>query len=156
MRRGPPAAISAQAARRQVSDQLQAWGLQHLTDDAELIISEPATNAACHGNGRGSGLAHGTPHPHRGRRNGPARSRRRRQRRAREGGGPVQRESGTPGAIEEDLPCNGRDLFLAEALSSDLGVWRLPHGHVAWATLPTWPESAADMQCSRPGSSALS
>lgn len=38
-------------ARKTVSDQLWAWGLPALVDDAELITSELVTNAIEHGNG---------------------------------------------------------------------------------------------------------
>jgi anti-sigma regulatory factor (Ser/Thr protein kinase) len=36
-------------ARKTVGDQLWAWGLSHLVDDAELITSELVTNAISHG-----------------------------------------------------------------------------------------------------------
>ena len=44
-----PAAI--RRARKMVGDQLCAWGMSALVDDAELITSEPVTNAMAHGGG---------------------------------------------------------------------------------------------------------
>lgn len=44
-----PAAI--RRARKMVGDQLCAWGMSALVDDAELITSELVTNAMAHGGG---------------------------------------------------------------------------------------------------------
>ncbi|WP_333769725.1 ATP-binding protein [Streptomyces sp. IBSBF 2435] len=44
----PPAARSVGRARRFLAGHLSAWGLPHLTDTAELIVSELVTNAVTH------------------------------------------------------------------------------------------------------------
>lgn len=129
----PSAAASAQSARRQIGDRLQAWGLQHLVDDAELIVSELLTNAICHGSQH-------DPVWHTLRRiRTPA-------------GEAVRLEVGdygrgwsrvpAPREAGDDIHCDGRGLYLVEALSSSWGAWRLPHGHVVWAVLPIDAELA--------------
>jgi anti-sigma regulatory factor (Ser/Thr protein kinase) len=130
----PPAAGSAQAARRQVGAQLEAWGLRHLVDHAELIVSELVTNAVRHGS---------TVEPvwHTMRRICTDCGDMIRLEVGDLGGGkpgsvPARREVADSGADGDELLCSGRGLFLVEALSSDWGVWRLPHGHVVWAVLP--------------------
>lgn len=44
----PPAPRSVGGARRFLAEHLSAWGLPHLTDQAELIVSELVTNAVNH------------------------------------------------------------------------------------------------------------
>ncbi|WP_177149889.1 ATP-binding protein [Streptomyces sp. PKU-EA00015] len=130
----PPAAGSAQTARRQVGAQLEAWGLRHLIDEAELIISELVTNAVRHG-------SKVEPVWHTMRRISSDRDDMIRLEVGDCGGGesgsvPARREVPGLGADGGELLCSGRGLFLVEAVSSDWGVWRLPHGHVVWAVLP--------------------
>lgn len=123
----PAVAASAQSARRQVGDLLQAWDLRHLVEDAELIVSELVTNAICHGSDRDP-IWHTV-------------------RRIRMATGDVIRlEVGdygrgwsgvlSPPESDGDIPCSGRGLYLVEALSSGWGTWNLPHGHAVWAALP--------------------
>ncbi|MEV6026369.1 ATP-binding protein [Streptomyces sp. NPDC052036] len=44
-----PAVVSG--ARALATAQLDQWGLEHLAGSTELIVSEPVTNAMCHGDG---------------------------------------------------------------------------------------------------------
>ena len=53
----PADLTSARQARAAVRQALTAWGLGHLSGDAELLASELVANAAEHGNGRPIGLA---------------------------------------------------------------------------------------------------
>jgi anti-sigma regulatory factor (Ser/Thr protein kinase) len=53
----PADLTSARQARSAVRQALAAWGLDHLTGDAELLASELVANAAEHGNGTPIGLA---------------------------------------------------------------------------------------------------
>ncbi|MDQ1012412.1 anti-sigma regulatory factor (Ser/Thr protein kinase) [Streptomyces sp. V4I23] len=129
-----PAASSAQTARRQVGAQLEAWGLRHLVDNAELIISELVTNAFRHG-------SKVEPVWHTMRRISTDCGDVIRLEVGDCGGGgsgsvPARREVVDSDADGDELLCSGRGLCLVEAVSSDWGVWRLPHGHVVWAVLP--------------------
>ena len=123
----PASATSARSARRQVGDRLRVWGLPYLIDDAELIVSELVTNAICHG-------SKGDPVWHTVRRIRTATEDAVRLEVGDHGRGwsdvPAPREAG------DDIHCDGRGLCLVQALSSDWGAWRLPHGHVVWAMLP--------------------
>jgi anti-sigma regulatory factor (Ser/Thr protein kinase) len=131
----PPTAESAQSARRQAAGRLQDWRLCHLTDDVTLIVSELVTNAICHGSG-------------------PIWHTVRRIRTAADddvirvevgdygsgwNGIPAPREAG------DDTHCDGRGLYLVEAVSSNWGTWRLPHGYVVWAEFAAEPEPDASL-----------
>lgn len=129
----PPEDASVPAARRQVAEQLKAWGLPHLVDDAELIVSELVTNALQHGSR--SGPVWYTVRRIPGEAIDEVRL---------EVGDSGTRSWGDAGRSvgdeavgdEADLSCSGRGLLLVETLSSGWGVCRLPHGHVVWALLP--------------------
>jgi pimeloyl-ACP methyl ester carboxylesterase/anti-sigma regulatory factor (Ser/Thr protein kinase) len=111
-----PAAI--RRARKTVSDQLRAWGLSAITDDAELITSELVTNAISHGGGlielrltclpdrvRISVLDNDT--------------------------------SGTPQvAGQRGLEIGGRGLALIETIALDWGYLPTDGGKEVWAELP--------------------
>jgi anti-sigma regulatory factor (Ser/Thr protein kinase) len=53
----PADLTSARQARSAVREALAAWGMDHLSDDAELMASELVANAAEHGDGTPIGLA---------------------------------------------------------------------------------------------------
>jgi anti-sigma regulatory factor (Ser/Thr protein kinase) len=53
----PADLASARQARSAVRQALAAWGMSHLTDDAELLASELVANAAEHGDGKPIDLA---------------------------------------------------------------------------------------------------
>lgn len=123
----PPVAASVRSARRQVGGRLREWGLQHLVEDAELIVSELLTNAVCHGSPR-------DPIWHTVRRIRASTGDVIRLEVGDHGQGwgdvPAPREAG------DDVHCDGRGLCLVAALSSGWGAWRLAHGHLVWAELP--------------------
>ncbi len=105
-------------ARKTVSDQLWAWGLPGLVDDAELITSELVTNALEHGGGvielRLAAM--------------PDRVR-------------ISVVDGNPQhlpavATDRGLRVGGRGLSLIEQLASDWGYDVGPDGKEVWAELP--------------------
>ena len=123
----PSGAASVRSARQQIGSQLSAWGLRHLVDDAQLIVSELVTNAVCHGPGDG-------PVWHTARR---IRASTGEAVRIEVGDyGPGFRVVPAPPQSDGDMPCSGRGLGLVDVLASTWGAWRLPHGHLVWAVLP--------------------
>lgn len=110
-----PAAI--RRARKTVSDQLWAWGLSSIVDDAEIITSELVTNAIEHGGGvvelRVTAL------PHRVRIS------------------VIDGSSELPQvATDRGLQVGGRGLALVERLAADWGHEIGPDGKEVWAELP--------------------
>lgn len=112
-----PVAESVPAARHFVVDVLLAWGCEHLTSDAALIISELATNALSHAvspfravvDRRGRGLRIGV-----------------------EDANEVPLERRPSGAYD----VGGRGVAIIEALSERWGSSPVPGGKVVWAELP--------------------
>lgn len=120
-----PAVVSS--ARTLAARQLTQWGLDHLAESTELIVSELLTNAIIHGNGNGNGGCHSdcrsdrtvglrllrhsmltcevsdAGHSH-----------------------PLVRH---PRSTDE----HGRGLFLVTQLSRRWGTRRIPDGKIIWA-----------------------
>ncbi|WP_327328000.1 ATP-binding protein [Streptomyces sp. NBC_01210] len=113
-------------ARRQIAEQLEAWSLTGLTDDAELVVSELVTNAVTHGSGPIWHSMHVIDHG--------------------DGSGLPALEVGDHGSgwsgdltvdeCPEDF-CHGRGLFLVDAVTSIWGHHHLQGGHVVWACFET-------------------
>lgn len=125
----PAVAEAARSARRQVASQLADWGLPQVVDDATLVVSELVTNAVRHGTGPVWHALRRVPG------DGTADAVRL------EVGDHGQGWGGTPAprAHEDGLSCGGRGLPLVEALSSQWGAWRLPHGFVVWVEMSGRP-----------------
>ena len=121
----PESVESPGAARRQAADRLQEWHHSELADDAALIVSELVTNAVRHGAGpiwltlrvirrEDAGCAV----------------------RIEVGDHGPGWDGGLPGqATPSEENCNGRGLCLVEALSSQCGAFRIPHGQLVWAEI---------------------
>lgn len=106
-------------ARGEVRGALSKLGLDHLTDEAELIASEITTNAVIHGRGpirlcvyEDAGLLFVE---------------------VEDGGGEQEPALREPDAGAE----SGRGLEIVEALAADWGVEALPGGVRVWASLET-------------------
>ncbi|MEU9884350.1 ATP-binding protein [Sphaerisporangium sp. NPDC051011] len=103
-------------ARAMVRKTLTDWGLPHLVDDAELVISELVTNALIHGVGPVVMALHDA---------GPALI------------GAVTDHCTTPPAARnpdfEDT--GGRGMGIVRALAASWGVWPYPTGKTIWFTL---------------------
>ena len=110
-----PAAI--RRARKTVSDQLWAWGLSSIVDDAEIITSELVTNAIEHGGGVVELRVAALPHRVR-----------------------ISVMDGSPEvpqvATDRGLQVGGRGLALVERLAADWGHDVGPDGKEVWAELP--------------------
>jgi anti-sigma regulatory factor (Ser/Thr protein kinase) len=118
----PADLASAQQARTAVRQVLTAWGMDHLSSDAELLASELVANAAEHGDGKPIGLS---------------------LRRHAEPGGrpgitcevtdtsPAMPQSAEPGPNAE----RGRGLAIVNALARSSGVRPEPGGKTTWFTL---------------------
>lgn len=107
---------SVRRARSHVRERLDAWGLSELVDDANLVVSELATNAVVHAHSsytvaavRQVGSVRLEVHD--------------------EGGGTVRPAPGTPDGL------GGRGLLLVSALSSAWGVREDADGKTVWAEL---------------------
>jgi anti-sigma regulatory factor (Ser/Thr protein kinase) len=101
-------------ARRVLTGQLTSWGLTHLADDLELIVTELVTNACRHAGGvRGIELT------------------------ARDGRVRVEVSDSDPTLPAKRLPTSdqpgGRGLLLVEALSRAWGAEPDARGKVVWA-----------------------
>ncbi|MFG1878156.1 ATP-binding protein [Sphaerisporangium sp. NPDC049003] len=103
-------------ARAMVRKTLTDWGLPHLVDDAELVISELVTNALVHGAAPVVMALHDA---------GPALI------------GAITDRSTTPlAARDPDLEdTGGRGLAIVRALAASWGVWPYPTGKTIWFTL---------------------
>lgn len=105
-------------ARKTVSDQLWAWGLPGVVDDAELITSELVTNAIAHGGGTVE--LHVTALPHRVR---------------------IAVIDGNPAAlpvvtVDRGLQTGGRGLALVATIAADWGYEIRDASKEVWAELP--------------------
>jgi anti-sigma regulatory factor (Ser/Thr protein kinase) len=109
-----PAAI--RRARKTVSDQLWAWGLSGIVDDAEIITSELVTNAIEHGGGVVELRVAALPHRVR-----------------------ISVIDASPDvpkvATDRGLQVGGRGLALVERLAADWGHDVGPDGKEVWAEL---------------------
>lgn len=110
-----PAAVSA--TRKTLLRQLQAWGLDHLADDLQLIASELITNAVRYGKSPISVRLHT-----RG-----ARVR-------------IEVTDANPDDVPEQLDAgssltHGRGIPLIEALATNWGIDRYSHSKTVWAEL---------------------
>ncbi|GGO62602.1 ATP-binding protein [Nonomuraea cavernae] len=120
-------APSITEARRFVTTLLHGWPV---IDEAELIVSELATNAIRHTNsGRFGGRFLVSVQAH-----------------------PNQLwlgvlDEGSPSSPKVFRPCpegeGGRGLLLVTSLSTNWGVWGDDHGRTVWAMLSTAPHTAA-------------
>jgi anti-sigma regulatory factor (Ser/Thr protein kinase) len=118
----PADLTSARRARAAIRQALAAWGMDHLSDDAELLASELVANAAEHGDGAPISLA---------------------LRRHTEPGGrpgltcevtdtsPVMPQCRAPGPDAE----RGRGLAIVAALAHSSGVRTTGVGKTTWFTL---------------------
>jgi anti-sigma regulatory factor (Ser/Thr protein kinase) len=124
----PAAAVAASIARRATRRALDYWGLNHLTEDAVLLVSELVGNAVRHATNDGSDLElelafAGTvlrievrdadprsPHPR------------------------------APAGLDE----SGFGFVLVEALASEWGVTQTGNGKAVWAELSTRSGAAHD------------
>lgn len=117
-----PVPESAGRARRAVHTLLTAWGLDHVADEVDVVVSELVTNALLHS---GEGAA-GTGAPvitfHLAVRAGRLTTR-------------VVDASPLPPRPEdaEETAESGRGLILVEALAADWGWEDLPDGKAVWA-----------------------
>lgn len=114
----PPEIVSPRDARRFVTERLEAWGLDHLIDDASLLTTELVTNAVVHAQSwallrlrRSPTLVH------------------------------IEVVDGGAGALvmrQPDLETpGGRGLGLVAALASTWGTLRDDRGKVVWFDLQT-------------------
>lgn len=121
-RRFEPTLLSAAAARRFTRETLNAWGMAAVLPEAELVISELATNAAVHTAKRFAiGLT----------RLGDGRVR------AAVADGSKSRPSMRDGAPSAT---HGRGLRIVSALAEDWGVDDEPFGKTVWVVLAPRPE----------------
>jgi anti-sigma regulatory factor (Ser/Thr protein kinase) len=135
----PSAVESVHSARTQVAALLQEWRLPHLVEDATLIVSELVTNAVCHGAGP---VWHTVRHIATA---VPSMECLRIEVGDHGSSGWSGAATGRTGEADlEFLDCGGRGLLLVEALSSDWGILRLPHGCVVWAVLSGGPQCAGN------------
>ncbi|EFL32646.1 regulatory protein [Streptomyces viridochromogenes DSM 40736] len=114
---------TAEDARQMVAIVLAVWHLEHLKDDAKILVSELASNATRHATGSIVRLT-------------VTRTARNRVRVA------VTDKSRTmPQVLEGDLLAeSGRGLRLVDALSSNWGVIPLPWGKSVWEEVTaSWP-----------------
>lgn len=118
----PASLLAPRQARATVRHALNAWGLDALSNDAELIASELVANAAEHADGTPIGL---TIHQHA-------------ERGGRRGilcqiadAAPAWPPPG-PGQPDRE---RGRGLQIVAALSDGHGIVTSPHGKTAWFTL---------------------
>lgn len=109
---------SARDARRLVRDTLKDWGLAHLADQAELVVTELVSNAVRHAKGEGlrvtvDRLPTGRVHL-----------------------AVLDRDPARP-QIRPPTPdgVSGRGLLLVDAMSFAWGVDMLPGGKRVWAVL---------------------
>ncbi|MDW6061059.1 ATP-binding protein [Streptomyces sp. FXJ1.4098] len=109
---------SAAAARLLVRTALAAWGIENLTDDGELIVSEMVTNTVDHARGDAIRVIVTRPSEDTVQIAVVDKDKRRPQAR-------------TAGADTE----HGRGLFLVAAFAEDWGVEPKPWGKLVWATL---------------------
>jgi anti-sigma regulatory factor (Ser/Thr protein kinase) len=118
----PADLTSAQQARSAVREALAAWGMDRLSDDAELMASELVANAAEHGDGKPIGLAlsrHAQPG---------------------EQPGITCEVTDTSPAMPQPREANagaerGRGLAIVEALARSSGVRASQAGKTTWFTL---------------------
>src|SRR5262249_46219862 len=118
----PAELTSARQARSAVRRALTAWGMDHLSDDAELLASELVANAAEHGDGKPISLAL--------------------RRHAEPGGHPgitcevTDTSPAMPRRIEADPDAErGRGLAIVAALAQSTGVRATNGGKTTWFTL---------------------
>lgn len=126
----PATPDSPRKARQQARAWLRESRYCQLADDAVLITSELATNAIRHGAGPvwhtlkvihhecGADVIRIEVGDH----------------------GPGWDGPRTPRPAAPD-DCHGRGLRLVEALSSQWGAHRIPHGHLVWVELATAPDN---------------
>lgn len=111
-----PNTAAIRRARKTVSDQLWAWGLSGIVDDAELITSELVTNAIEHGGGVVELRVAALPHKVR-----------------------ISVIDASPEApkvtTDRGLQVGGRGLALVEKLATDWGHDVGPDGKEVWAEL---------------------
>jgi anti-sigma regulatory factor (Ser/Thr protein kinase) len=118
----PADPTSARQARSAVRQALAAWGMGHLSGDAELLASELVANAAEHGDGKPIGLAlrrHAEAHQEPGITCEVT------------DGSPAMPRRTEPGADGE----RGRGLAIVNALARSSGVRASPAGKTSWFTL---------------------
>lgn len=109
---------SAAVARRPVRAALAAWGMEELTDDGALIVSELVSNAVRHARSHAIRVTVTRP--------GPSRVRI----------GVVDKSTRLPELGEpRDEDEGGRGLPLVRALARDWGTDSLPWGKRVWAEL---------------------
>ena len=116
-----PVPESAGRARRAVHALLAAWGLDHLADEVDVVVSELVTNALLH-SGEGPSGAEEAVRFDLALRAGRLTAR-------------VVDASPLPPRPEEaeDTAESGRGLILVEALAADWGWEDLPDGKAVWA-----------------------
>jgi anti-sigma regulatory factor (Ser/Thr protein kinase) len=118
----PADLTSARQARSAVRQALADWGMNHLSDDAELLASELVANAAEHGDGKPIGLAlrrHAEPDQ--------------------EPGITCEVTDGSPAMPRRLVPGpdaeRGRGLAIVNALARSSGVRASQAGKTSWFTL---------------------
>ncbi len=111
-----PDTAAIRRARKTVSDQLWAWGLSSIVDDAELITSELVTNAIEHGGGVVELRLAALPHKVRI--------------------SVIDASPATPKVTtDRGLQVGGRGLAMVEKLATDWGHEAGPDGKEVWAEL---------------------
>ena len=118
----PADLTSARHARAAIRQALAAWGMGHLSDDAELLASELVANAAEHGTDRSIGLAvrrHAEPGEQPGITCEVTDT------------SPAMPHRTAPGPDAE----RGRGLAIVEALAQTSGVRASQAGKTSWFTL---------------------